>query len=105
MSRLGLAEQVVEQTSGFLGRGRPTETGAGTLLGIRSKGELRHQQQAAPNVTDREVHAPLRVRENTVAEKAFEQSVGGGFIIAAAHSYKSEQPSADAANGPPLYVN
>ena len=52
------------------------ESGACALVGVGGQRELRHQQQAAADIGERQIHAPGLVFEDPVAEHALEQAFG-----------------------------
>src|SRR5688572_18796334 len=64
-------QQPVEDGFSQFRRGRGGEAGAHPAAGVRGQGELADQQQPAAGVGDAEVHPPLPVIEDAVAEQAF----------------------------------
>jgi len=58
---------------------------------------LRHEQQAAAHVLDREIHFPGAVREHAVAEQALEQALGGRFIVSGLGAHERQDSAIDRA--------
>lgn len=93
-------KQVLEQVLGFVWRLGGGKARAGPFAGIGCQGELGYQQQAAPHVGQRAVHASCLVSEYTVSEHSFQKAVriAGGVILL--NSDEGEQAWADSASFP-----
>jgi len=95
MRRPGLPYQVLEKTPGDLGSGSGAEPRTCTLLSIRREGELWHQQEAAVDILQGEVHPSLLIRENPVSEQSLQQTVRGRDIVPLAHTDEGEDTALD----------
>ncbi|MNH27366.1 hypothetical protein D3C79_874730 [compost metagenome] len=65
---LGLGQHIVEKLGAQRWRRSRGKTRAQAVLGIGGQGELRHQQQAAANILERQVHLALGIAEHPVVE-------------------------------------
>jgi len=77
------------------GRGRTREARPQAARRVRHQCELRHGEQLAADVLQREVHLALRVRKDAVGEHAFGQALRLGFAVAALHADQSKNAAAD----------
>ena len=92
-ARAGQRDESPEQALAFGGRRGTGEAGAGALAGVGGKGELRHGKQRASGVGEREVHLPLRVGKDAVAEDALDQALGLRLAVAALDADQGENPA------------
>jgi len=76
-------------------RGRAREAGPQPARRVRRQRELRHGEQLAADVLQRQVHLALRVGKDTVSEHASGQALGLGLVIAALHAHEREDAPAD----------
>ena len=65
----------------------------GTFLG--GEGELRHQQQPALDLAQREIHAPLAVGKDAVGKQPLEEPLGLILRVLAPHRDEGEEASGD----------
>src|SRR4030095_5845123 len=83
-------DQGAKQRLGELWLGCVAEASTRPLVRIRGQSELRHQQQAAAGVGERQVHASGFVLEYPVTEHAFEQTFGMCRLVVALHADERE---------------
>ncbi len=99
MTQVREFKQAVKPEPALLGRGRMAEARSHATARVRSKGELRYQQQAAANIRERAVHSSLGIGENAVAEQSLEHALHIGFGIVGLYRDQCQQAIADCANG------
>lgn len=93
----GCADQMPEQPACQRRLRRPRKARPRAAPGVGGEGELWHQQQAAADLGQAEVHPASLVREHAQDQQAFQQSVGFGFGIAGLGAHQHQQAVADRA--------
>ncbi len=88
-------EQFLEALSPQCGRGGGGEAGPQSTSGICGEGELRHQQQTAAGVLQRQIHAPLGIAEDAVAKQFLQQAPDLRRAVARLYGDQRQQTAAD----------
>ena len=94
----GAGREIIEQGAAELGRRGAGETRAQSARGVGGKGELRHEQQAATDRAQRQVHAAFGIGEHAVVEEAGQQAVGGCFGVGGLHADQHQQAAFNGRN-------
>src|SRR3990172_2431154 len=97
-----MKNKTLEQTPPRIRRRRPGKSRPCALAGIRRQRELRNRKQLAPDVDEREIHFPLRVREDPVAEHPLGEPFGLRLAVAALHADQREDAAPDGADDLPI---
>ena len=88
-----------------LGRRRAAESRARALRGVGNQGELGHQQQAAADLAQVQVHAPLGIREDPVGEDPFQQPLAGVGGVILFHADEGQDAPVDGSDRLPADVH
>src|SRR5690606_4258790 len=86
------------QRLGGLGRGCPGEARPQAARSIGRERELRHEQQAAARVTNRQIHASGGIGENAVTDQPLREPLGFVCAVGLLHADEHEQSRADLAD-------
>ena len=102
---IGIAEAQMRELTGadgcgsaLLRRRRRRKSRARSFRRIRRQCELGHSQQFAFDVEQRQIHLPLGIRENTVAEHALDQPFALRLRVAALDADQRKDAAPDAAD-------
>jgi len=90
-------QQFGEALSAERRRRRGAEARAQAAAGIGGQRELRHQQQAAAGVLERQVHAPFAVAEHAVAQQLLQQPLDLRRAVIGLNADQGQQAGLDAA--------
>src|SRR5690606_16176914 len=92
-------DQIVEDPFSFGRRHRGAEARTQPGAGVGGQRELAHQQQTASGVGQRQVHPPLPVGEDPVADQAPGHLLHLGRSVARLDPHQGEQSGTDGAHG------
>src|SRR6202022_2745005 len=79
-------------------RGCGAEARPRAFLGVSSQCELRHQQEAALDVAQRQIHPPLPVGEDAVGQQTLEQAICRESVVSTAYADERQRPAVNGAD-------